>query len=194
MYDVFVTNVPNLRDVPHHTFMKMFEQYGKVVQYKIKHNKSTAVISYDNPESASQAITHLNESYTSYTGKSMFVSKRVTDSGYEIYKFLKDQKWQEAYDAMKAIYFDWSAYSDIVWKVISKNYELIACQHFALFNFINELIDWTEGAYYLSDYILILQVRKEGWFARKSAVKQVLKDYSPLADDLIDHIVIGYCL
>ena len=195
--DVFVTNVPSLKDIPHHTFMKWFKQYGKVVKYKIKHNKSTAVISYDNPESANEAITHLNESYTSLIGQNMFVSQRHTTEYYDVYQLLKDKRWQEAYEKFTDVYLDGSTiYNTIIWKTINKYYELIACQHFELFNLINKKIEFhtRDNMYHIPDSVLVLQVRKEGWFARKSAVNKVLKEYSPLSDDVIDHIVIGYCM
>ena len=190
-YEVFVTNIPPLSEVPHHEFMKMFQKFGPIVKYKIKRNKRTASITYDSKMCQQACILALNQSYTSLDDHVMFVTERFSLNQYKFYTLIRDCKWEEACHQLKIYTYMWEPN---LLEAISNKYELIACQHYALFDLINYEIDNLLWGITLTEEnaLTILKVRKEGWFLRKSAVTQCLRECTPLPDDVIKHIAVGY--
>ncbi|KAK1443100.1 RNA-binding domain RBD containing protein [Babesia gibsoni] len=81
--NLFIFHIPN--DWTQYELIRTFSQYGKVISSRIASDKNTgkhkgyAFVSYDNPESAAQAIQHLN-GFT-ILGKRLKVSLKKGDDG-----------------------------------------------------------------------------------------------------------------
>ena len=197
-YEIFVTNVPRQEEqLSHQEFLRMFQNCGPILRYSIRRPLRTAVIVYGDEESMQKAL-QLNATYQDSKGYYMYVSKRVTYSFQQLYLLLKQQKWEQVYEKIQLFPIQEITQSAKLMHEFAHFYELIACQHFDLFEYINELIEhpfFDDHETYdigLYNEISLLQVRKEGWYMRKEKIQRWLIESTKLSDDIIKHILIDY--
>jgi hypothetical protein len=198
---VFVINVPSFTEVSHHSFIKMFEACGKVQKYKIYRHRDHAIFTFETVEGAQKALL-LDKSYTSKKEIVMYVNARIKTEEQRLFSHFRNQRWHCAYLYLRENQEMNQYFLPHSLKLIAHYYELIATQHFGLFYIINEWIDKLNSNTLSiqhslipetsKDLLHILQVRKEGWFARKEITKTFLCDQFNFSDDVIKHILIEY--